>query len=110
MPELNQVAAEMAGAPVRFLAVSLDADTRRVRVAVETLKLTLPVATPEAELLAPLNLETVPATIFVDASGQVVSSLGMATKAKFKEQALRLLPAAATASRAPNRTQAAGAR
>lgn len=96
--------------PVRFLAVSLDADTRHVRVAAETLKLTLPVATPEAELLAPLNLETVPATIFVDASGQVVMALGISTKAKFKEQAMRLVAPAATASRASDGTQAAATR
>lgn len=110
MPELNQVAAEMAGTPVRFLAVSLDAETRRVRVAVETLKLTLPVATAEAELLAPLNLESVPATIFVDASGQVVKALGISSKAQFKEQAMRLLSPAATASRARDGTQAAATR
>ena len=89
----------MAGTPVHFLAVSLDADTRHVRVAMEKLKLTLPVATPEAELLGPLNVESVPATIFVDASGQVVGKLGISTKAEFKEQAQRLLPPAATASR-----------
>ena len=89
----------MAGTPVHFLAVSLDADTRHVRVAMEKLKLTLPVATPEAELLGPLNVESVPATIFVDASGQVVGKLGISTKAEFKDQAQRLLPPAATASR-----------
>jgi hypothetical protein len=109
LPELNQVAAEMANTPVRFLAVSLEADTRRVRVAMETLKLTLPVATPEAELLAPLNLESVPATIFVDASGQVVAKLGISSKAELKAQAQRLLAPAATASREPG-AQAAGAR
>jgi hypothetical protein len=98
LPELDQLAAEMAGTPVRFLAVSLDADTRRVRVAVETLKLTLPIATAESELLAPLNLETVPATIFLNASGEVVASLGISTKAQFKQQAMRLLAPAATAS------------
>jgi hypothetical protein len=99
LPELNQVAQEMSGTPVHFLAVSLDADTRQVRVAMEKLKLTLPLATPEAELLAPLNLESVPATIFVDASGQVVGKLGISSKAELKEQVLRLLPPAATASR-----------
>ena len=93
------MAQEIAGTPVHFLAVSLDADTRHVRVAMEKLKLTLPVATPEAELLGPLNVESVPATIFVDASGQVVGKLGISTKAEFKEQAQRLLPPAATASR-----------
>jgi hypothetical protein len=101
LPELNQVAQEMASTPLRFLAVSLDADTRHVRVAMEKLKLTLPVATPEAELLGPLNLDTVPATVFIDASGQVVGKLGIASKAEFKEQAQKLLPPAATALRGP---------
>lgn len=91
----------MAGTPVHFLAVSLDADTRRVRVAMETLKLTLPVATPEAELLAPLGLETVPATIFVDASGQVVGRLGISSKEELKAQAERLLAPVVSVSRSP---------
>jgi hypothetical protein len=99
LPELNQVAQEMVGTPVHFLAVSLDADTRHVRVAMEKLKLTLPVATPEAELLGPLNVESVPATVFVDASGQVVGKLGISTKAELKDMAQKLLPPAATASR-----------
>jgi hypothetical protein len=107
LPELNQVAAEMANTPVRFLAVSLDADTRRVRVAMETLKLTLPIGTPESELLAPLELESVPATIFVDASGQVVAKLGISSKAELKAQAQRLLAPTATASRGPGAQGAA---
>jgi nucleoid-associated protein YgaU len=107
LPELNKLAAEMANTPVRFLAVSLDADTRRVRVAMESLKLTLPVATPEAELLAPLDLESVPSTIFIDASGKVVAKLGISSKAELKEAAMALLTPAATASRAPSAQAAA---
>ena len=95
----------MAGTPLHFLAVSLDADTRHVRVAMETLKLTLPVATPEAELLAPLGLESVPATVFINASGQVVGRLGISSKEDLKAQAERLLTPAATASGAPEGTQ-----
>lgn len=96
----------MAGTPLHFLAVSLDADTRHVRVAMETLKLTLPVATPEAELLAPLGLESVPATVFINASGQVVGRLGISSKEDLKAQAERLLTPAVTASGAPEGTQA----
>ena len=95
----------MAGSPLHFLAVSLDADARHVRVTTETLKLTLPVATAESELLGPLELETVPATIFIDASGQVVGRLGVASKAAFKAHAERLLASAATASTAGSRPQ-----
>ena len=85
--------------PVRFVAVSLETDTRRVRVAMERLKLQLPVATAESEMLGPLTLATVPATIFVDASGQVVSRLGSASKAELKAHAEQLLRQGATASR-----------
>ena len=97
----------MAGTPLRFLAVSLDADTRHVRVAMEKLKLTLPVATAEAELLAPLGLESVPATVFVDASGQVVEKLGISNREELREGAGRLLAPAATASAKPSPQPAA---
>jgi hypothetical protein len=105
LPELNQVAREMAGTPVRFLAVSLDADSRQVRVAMEKLKLTLPVAMAEAELLGPLNLESVPATVFIDASGQVVGKLGISNQEELKEQAQRLLVAATSAPSQPAATR-----
>jgi hypothetical protein len=111
LPELNKVAQEMAGTQVHFLAVSLEADTRKVRVAMERLKLTVAVATAEAELLAPLNLDSVPSTIFIDASGQVVARLGISTKAELKAQALRLLPpTAVTAAGKPAQPQAAATR
>ena len=90
----------MAGTPVHFLAVSLETDTRRVRVAMEKLKLQLPVATSESEVLGPLSLDTVPATVFVDASGQVVSRLSTASKAELKAHAQALLSPGATAAAA----------
>jgi hypothetical protein len=102
LPELNTVAREMSGTPVRFLAVSLETDTRRVRVAMERLKLTLPVATAESELLGPLRLDSVPATVFVDATGQVVGRVnGIGSQAELRAEAQRLLAPAATAARAP---------
>jgi hypothetical protein len=100
LPELNRVAAEMGGSPVRFLAVSLETDTRRVRVAMERLRLTLPVATTESEVLDPLGLDSVPATIFVDATGQVVARVnGIGSKSELRAKAERLLAPAATAAR-----------
>jgi hypothetical protein len=110
LPELNKVAAELAGTPLHFVAVSLDADARHVRVAADTLKLTLPVATAEAELLGPLKLETVPATLFIDASGQVVARLGVATKESLKTQAEKLLAPTATAMGPAAPSQAAATR
>ena len=92
----------MAGKPVRFLAVSLETDTRRVRVAMERMKLSLPVATAESELLEPLGLDSVPATLFVDAEGRVVGRVtGLGSKAELKSQAERLLAPTATAARVP---------
>jgi hypothetical protein len=101
LPELNKVSTELAGTSVRFLAVSLESDTRRVRVAMERLKLTLPIATAESELLGPLSLDSVPATVFVDATGRVIARLnGIASKADLKAHAEQLLQAA-TAARVP---------
>jgi hypothetical protein len=101
LPELNKVATELVGTPLRFLAVSLESDTRRVRVAMEKLKLTLPIATAESELLGPLGLDSVPATLFIDATGRVVARInGIGSKAELKAHAERLIPAA-TASRWP---------
>jgi hypothetical protein len=110
LPELDRVAKEMAGTPVHFLAVSLETDTRHVRVAMEKLRLTLPVATAESELLGPLNLESVPSTIFVDASGQVVARLGISSKDELKAEAERLLAPPGTASQPTLRAQAAATR
>ncbi len=73
MPELDSLRAAYASRGVKFLAVSLEPDTRRVRVAAERLKLQIPLATAESELLGPLQLETVPATFFVDPHGTIVS-------------------------------------
>jgi len=90
----------MSGTPVRFLAVSLETDTRRVRVALERLRLTLPVATAESEVLEPLGLDSVPATVFVDAAGQVVARVnGIGSRSELRAKAERLLPAPATAAR-----------
>jgi len=93
----------MHDSPVHFLAVSLDAEPKRVRVAAETLKVKLPVAMAESELLDPLHLETVPATIFIDSSGKVVAALHTAGKADFKARAQQLLALATTAPRTGER-------
>ena len=56
-----------------FLAVSLAPDRGRIRVAIERMGLrTMPVAAAESEMLAPLELETVPATFLVSADGMLV--------------------------------------
>lgn len=73
MPELESLSRTYQG-KVEFLAVSLNADRRRIRVAADQLHLDfLPLAAAESELLAPLGLETVPATFLVDRNGMLVA-------------------------------------
>lgn len=72
MPELEKLAKQYEGR-VGFVAVSIAPDRGRIRVAVERMGLrTMPVAAAESEMLAPLELETVPATFLVSADGVMV--------------------------------------
>ena len=72
MPELEKLAKQYEGR-VGFVAVSIAPDRNRMRVAVEKMGLrTMPVAAAESEMLAPLQLETVPATFLVSADGVMV--------------------------------------
>lgn len=73
MPELDALARRYEGR-VGFLAVSLAPDRNRIRVAAGKLGLrSLPVAAAESEMLAPLGLESVPATFLVSADGTMVA-------------------------------------
>ena len=57
-----------------FLAVSIAPDRNRIRVAAERMGLRMmPVAAAESEMLAPLELETVPATFVVSPDGTMVA-------------------------------------
>jgi len=72
LPELEKLAREYEGR-VGFVAVSIAPDRNRIRVAVQALGLrSMPVAAAESEMLAPLQLETVPATFLVSADGLLV--------------------------------------
>ena len=72
MPELEKLARQYEGR-VGFVAVSIAPDRGRIRVAVERMRLrTMPVAAAESEMLAPLELDTVPATFLVSADGMLV--------------------------------------
>ena len=72
MPELEKLAKQYEGR-VGFIAVSIAPDRTRIRVAAEKMGLrTMPVAAAESEMLAPLGLETVPATFLVSADGTMV--------------------------------------
>jgi len=72
LPELEKLARQYEGR-VGFVAVSIAPDRNRIRVAAEKMGLrTMPVAAAESEMLAPLSLETVPATFLVSADGMMV--------------------------------------
>jgi thioredoxin-like negative regulator of GroEL len=72
LPELEKLAKQYEGR-VGFVAVSIAPDRTRIRVAAERIGLrTMPVAAAESEMLAPLDLETVPATFLVSADGMMV--------------------------------------
>jgi len=72
LPELQKLARQYEGR-VGFLAVSLAPDRGRIRVAIERMGLrAMPVAAAESEMLAPLELETVPATFLISADGLLV--------------------------------------
>jgi hypothetical protein len=72
LPELDALARKYEGR-VGFVAVSIAPDRNRIRVAVQSMGLrTIPVAAAESEMLAPLQLETVPATFLVSSDGRLV--------------------------------------
>jgi hypothetical protein len=72
LPELEKLAKQYEGR-VGFVAVSIAPDRGRIRVATERMGLrTIPVAAAESEMLAPLELEMVPATFLVSADGLMV--------------------------------------
>jgi len=72
LPELEKLARQYEGR-VGFVAVSIAPDRNRIRVAAERMGLrTMPVAAAESEMLAPLELETVPATFLVSSDGLMV--------------------------------------
>jgi hypothetical protein len=97
LPELDKLAQQYQGR-VRFLAVSLNADRRRIRVSAQQLRLHLPLAAAESELLGPLGLETVPATFLVDARGTMVARIqGIASAETLSRKLDALLASGETA-------------
>lgn len=95
MPELEKLARQYEGR-VGFLAVSIAPDRSRIRVAAERMGLrTMPVAAAESEMLAPLQLETVPATFLVSADGMMVERYqGLVSNSTLSAKLDRLLATA----------------
>jgi thioredoxin-like negative regulator of GroEL len=100
LPELEALARTYQG-KVEFLAVSLNADRRRIRASAMALRLDLlPLAAAESELLAPLGLETVPVTLLVDREGMLVARFdGLVPKGSLTRKLDALVAAPVVTSR-----------
>jgi hypothetical protein len=86
------VKAEFEPRGVGFLAVSIEPDPALVRAAAARLGLTLTVAISEGETLAPLFVNQVPSTIFVDPEGIIVAAAsGARSEAFFRRRTRALL-------------------
>jgi len=101
LPELEKLAQQYEGR-VGFLAVSIAPDRTRIRVAAERMGLrAMPVAAAESEMLAPLELETVPATFLVSSDGTLVERYqGLVSNATLVAKLDALLAASERAQRA----------
>jgi hypothetical protein len=71
---------------VRFLALSLEPDEQLTRVAAEGYGLQMLVAVADGEVLAPLRVNQVPSTLFVDREGIIVAAASGSRKRRFFEQ------------------------
>ena len=75
MPELEALRSEYESRGVGFLALSLNPSETRNRKAAAELGLHMTVATAKGEVLGPLRIGTVPATVFIDREGVVVAAV-----------------------------------
>ncbi|HZH02918.1 MAG TPA: TlpA disulfide reductase family protein [Myxococcaceae bacterium] len=91
LPELEAVRHVLEGRGVGFLALSLEPDAELVRRGAEALGLKMTVATTEGEVLAPLFVNQVPSTVFLDAFGRVVAAASGARGRAFLERRTRAL-------------------
>jgi hypothetical protein len=91
LPELEAVRSKYADR-VGFLALSIDHNREKVRAMATRLTLRMEVATADGELLGPLGVNQVPATLFVDAEGTIVASVnGERPRAFFERRIEELL-------------------
>jgi len=76
---------------VGFLALSIEPDQATVREARDRLGIQMRVATTKDEVLAPLGIRGVPATVFVNAEGRLVgAATGERSAAFFAKRAAAL--------------------
>lgn len=91
MPEIEQVRTQYEHRGIGFLAVSLEPNQARVRTAVQQLGIKMMVATTEDEILAPLAVNQVPSTVFIDKDGVIVIAVSGERSKGFFEKRLKAL-------------------
>jgi hypothetical protein len=93
LPELEKIRQEFEPQGVGFLALSLSSDRETVRTEAGRLGIRMAVGTTPAEVLAPLGVNAVPATLFVDRDGTIVAAAtGEKSLRSLRAQAAKLLP------------------
>jgi thioredoxin-like negative regulator of GroEL len=91
LPLLEALRREYEPLGVGFLALSIEPDEKVVEAAARKLGLAMTVATTRDEVLAPLRVNAVPSTVFVDASGTIVAAASGLRKRSFLEARVRAL-------------------
>ena len=71
MPELDRIAADFQPKGVGFLAVAIDSDEQKVKQTVAQLKLKMPVAIGQSEVLEPFGANQIPSMAFVTKDGVI---------------------------------------
>jgi len=71
LPELDRIAADFQPKGVGFLAVAIDSDEEQVKETVARLKLKIPVATGQSEVLEPFGAKQIPSMAFVTKDGVI---------------------------------------
>ncbi|WXH27890.1 hypothetical protein WA016_01816 [Myxococcus stipitatus] len=94
MPELEALRSEYEARGVRFLALSLNPNEERNRQTAAELGVHMTVATAKGEVLGPLRLSTVPATVFINREGVVVATVNGERSREFHARRLEALLAA----------------
>ena len=94
MPELEALRSEYEARGVGFLALSLNPSEVRNRRTAAELGVHMTVATAKGEVLGPLRVSTVPATVFINREGVVVAAVNGERSRAFYARRLEALLAA----------------
>jgi hypothetical protein len=94
LPELEALRSEYEARGVGFLALSLNPSEARNRRTAAELGVHMTVATAKGEVLGPLRVSTVPATVFINRQGVVVAAINGERSREFYARRLEELLAA----------------